>query len=59
MSKYILEGIIQKFDNKHNGRIYPESFLLNEIKRMRPKMRINKIKRIFNERNIKTEFNEE
>jgi hypothetical protein len=45
MSKYILEGVIQKFDNKHNGRIYPESFLLNEIKRMR----INKIKRIFNE----------
>jgi hypothetical protein len=50
MSKYILEGVIQKFDNKHNGRIYSESFFLNEIKRMRPKMRINKIKRIFNEK---------
>lgn len=50
MSKYILEGVIQKFDNKYNGRIYPESFFLNEIKRMRPKMRINKIKRIFNEK---------
>ena len=50
MSKYILEGVIQKFDNKHNGRIYPKSFFLNEIKRMRPKMRINKIKRIFNEK---------
>ena len=45
MSKYILKGVLQKFDYKSNGRIYPESILINEIKRMR---RINKIKRIFN-----------
>ena len=45
MSKYILKGVLQKFDYKSNGRIYPESVFLNEIKRMR---RINKIKIIFN-----------
>ena len=50
MSKYILKGVLQKFDYKSNGRIYPESVFLNEIKRMRPKMRIDKIKRLFYER---------
>ena len=47
MSKYILKGVLQKFDYKSNGRIYPESVFLNEIKRMRPKMRINKINKLF------------
>ena len=50
MSKYILKGVLQTFDCKSNGRIYPKSVFLNEIKRMRPKMRINKIKRLFYER---------
>lgn len=48
MSKLILKGVLQTFDYKSNGRIYPESILINEIKRMRPKMRINKIKKLFN-----------
>ena len=59
----VLKGIIQTFDNTYhsaygyipavvaqiasNGRIYSSSVFLNEIKRMRPKMRISKIKRIF------------
>lgn len=48
MSKIILEGVFQTFDRyKSNGRIYPESILINEIKRMRPKMRINKINKLF------------
>ena len=45
MSKYILKGIFTTPVRTHNGRIYPESVFLNEIKRMR---RINKIKIIFN-----------
>ena len=47
MSKYILKGVLQTFDYKSNGRIYPESVFLNEIKRIRPKMRINKINKLF------------
>lgn len=50
MSKYILKGIFTTPVRTHNGRIYPESVFLNEIKRMRPKMRIDKIKRLFYER---------
>ena len=48
----VLKGIIQTFDNTYhsNGRIYSSSVFLNEIKRMRPKMRIKKIKRLFYER---------
>ena len=49
MSKLILKGVLQTY-YKSNGRIYPESVFLNEIKRIRPKMRINKIKRLFYER---------
>ena len=48
MSKYILKGVLQTFDCKSNGRIYPKSVFLNEIKKMRTKMRINKIKKLFN-----------
>jgi hypothetical protein len=49
MSKLILKGVLQTFDRyKPNGRIYPESILINEIKRIRSQMRINKIKRLFN-----------
>ena len=48
MSKLILKGVLQTFDYKFNGRIYPESVFLNEIKKMRTKMRINKIKKLFN-----------
>ena len=48
MSKLILKGVLQTFDYKSNGRIYPESVFLNEIKKMRTKMRINKIKKLFN-----------
>lgn len=45
----VLKGILQTFDNTYhnNGRLYPASVFLNEIKRMRPKMRINKIKKLF------------
>ena len=45
----VLKGILQTFDNTYpsNGRIYSSSVFLNEIKRMRPKMRINKIKKLF------------
>ena len=47
MSKLILKDVLQIFDYKSNGRIYPKSVFLNEIKRMRPKMRINKINKLF------------
>jgi hypothetical protein len=47
MSKLILKGVLQTFDYKSNGRIYPESVFLNETKRIRPKMRINKIYKLF------------
>ena len=47
MSKLILKDVLQIFDYKSNGRIYPESVFLNEIKRTRPKMRINKINKLF------------
>jgi hypothetical protein len=51
MSKELIDKLLKASETKkHNGRIYPKSFFLNEIKRMRPKMRINKIKRIFNEK---------
>ena len=43
----VLKGVLQTFDYKSNGRIYSSSVFLNEIKRMRPKMRINKIKKLF------------
>jgi hypothetical protein len=45
----VLKGILQTFDNTYpsNGRIYSSSVFLNEIKRIRPKMRINKIKKLF------------
>jgi hypothetical protein len=48
MSK-IIEGFFQTFDplNRNGSRIYPESVFLNEIKKMRTKMRINKINKLF------------
>ena len=49
----VLKGILQTFDNTHNnGRIYSSSVFLNEIKRMRPKMRINKIKKLFTDNKL-------
>jgi hypothetical protein len=50
MSKYILEGIIQKFDNKHNGRIYPkEAFEKAYKESVRKLIRKKKINKLFNE----------
>jgi hypothetical protein len=49
----VLKGVLQTFDNTHNnGRIYSSSVFLNEIKRMRPKMRINKIKKLFTDNKL-------
>ena len=47
----VLKGVLS-FDYKSNGRIYPASVFLNEIKRMRPKMRINKIKKLFTDNKL-------
>lgn len=49
MSKYILEGYLQTFDNKHNGRIYPKEDFESAYKDLRKSIRKEKIKRIFNE----------
>lgn len=50
MSKYILEGVIQKFDNKHNGRIYPKE-AFNKVYKgsVRKLIRKKKINKIFND----------
>lgn len=54
MSKYILEGYLQTFDNKHNGRIYPKE-AFDEAYRdairitRRRRVRKEKIKRLFDE----------
>lgn len=47
----VLKGILQTFNNKHNGRIYPKS-LYNKVFfdleiRLRAKTRRDKIKRIY------------
>ena len=50
MSKYILEGVIQTFDNKHNGRIYPKEALNKVFKdSVRKLIRKKKINKLFNE----------
>ena len=53
MSKYILEGFLQTFDNKHNGRIYPkEAFdeaYRDAARITRSRVRKEKIKRLFDE----------
>ena len=50
MSKYILEGIIQKADDKHNGRIYPKE-AFNKVYKdsVRKLIRKKKINKLFNE----------
>lgn len=51
MSKYILEGVIQKFDNTHNnGRIYPKE-AFNKVYKdsVRKLIRKKKINKLFNE----------
>jgi hypothetical protein len=50
MSKYILEGVIQKFNNKHNGRIYPKE-AFNKVYKgsVRKLIRKKKINKIFND----------
>ena len=49
MREIILEGVLQTFDNKHNGRIYPEDFFTKAYKEsVRKLIRKKKIKKIFN-----------
>ena len=47
-----LKGIIQTFDNTHNGRIYPESAFIGAgvFKTIRTNFRKSKIKRLFDEK---------
>jgi hypothetical protein len=47
--KIILKGVLQTFDNKHNGRIYPEDIFTKAYKEsVRKLIRKKKIKKIFN-----------
>ncbi len=50
MSNIILEGVLQTFDKKHNGRIYPkeafEIIFKNDVRKL---IRKSKIKKIFND----------
>jgi hypothetical protein len=49
MSKIILEGVLKKFDYKHNGRTYPEDIFTKVYKEsVRKLIRKKKIKKIFN-----------
>jgi hypothetical protein len=50
MSKYILEGVIQTFNHKHNGRIYPKE-AFNKVYKdsVRKLIRKKKINKLFNE----------
>jgi hypothetical protein len=51
MSKIILEGVLQTFDNKHNGRIYPkEAFNKLYKDSVRKIIRKKKIKKLFNDK---------
>ena len=34
MSKIIFEGVLQTFDNKHNGRIYPQDIFKKHTKKV-------------------------
>lgn len=44
-----LKGVLQKFDNKHNGRIYKDDLFEKYIlKHYQTKLRKEKIKRVFN-----------
>jgi hypothetical protein len=54
MDKMILEGVLQKFDNKHNGRIYPKDIFDREVtkiykKSVRKLIRKKKINNILND----------
>ena len=50
MSKYILEGVLQTFDYKSNGRIYSEEIFTKTYKdSVRKLIRKKKIKRLFYE----------
>jgi hypothetical protein len=48
MSKIILEGVLQTFDYKFNGRVYPiSSFDKDYVKILKIQSRKDKIKRLF------------
>jgi hypothetical protein len=53
MSKIILEGVLQTFDNKHNGRTYPkdifEKAYKESVRKLRKIIRKKKIRKLFNE----------
>jgi hypothetical protein len=50
MSNIIIEGVLQKFNNKHNGRIYPkEAFKKIFRDDVRKLIRKKKIKKLFYE----------
>ena len=50
MSKYIIEGVIQKADYKNNGRMYPKE-AFNKVYKdsVRKLIRKKKINKLFNE----------
>ena len=52
MSKYILKGVLQKFDYKSNGRIYSESVFdksySDYVRILKIQLRKDKIKKLFN-----------
>jgi hypothetical protein len=50
MSKIILKGVLQTFDNKHNGRIYSEEIFTKAYKEsVRKLIRKKKIRKLFDE----------
>ncbi len=50
MSELILKGVIQKFDYKSNGRIYPKDIFEKAYKdSVRKLIRKKKIRKLFNE----------
>ena len=50
MSKYIIEGVIQTFDYKNNGRMYPKEDFNKVYKDIvRKLIRKKKINKLFNE----------
>ena len=54
MSNIILEGVLQTFDKKHNGRIYPKESFDKAMKHVynesvRKLIRKKKINKLFNE----------
>ena len=55
MSNIILEGVLQTFDKKHNGRIYPKESFDKAMKHVynesvRKLIRKKKINKIFNDK---------